>query len=187
VKENAMTKTVQRFGLGLGAAAIALGMGAAVYASTQNTAAGAGPFSGRRPLLTRLGARLGPGGRFVPLRMLASRLGVTDAQKAQIKGVMQSHREEWQALGQRAAAARAALNDAVTADTPDEATIRQRSADVAAVQADIAVARARARAEIFKQLTPEQQIEARALQSKMKDRLATIRRRFQERARESTK
>jgi len=173
LKENVMTKTVQRFGLGLGAAAIALGMGAAVYASTQNTAMRAGPFSGRRLLM----ARLGPGGGFAPLRRLASRLGVTDAQKAQIKGVVQSHRQEWQVLAQRAAAARAALNDAVSADTPDEATIRQRSADVAAVQADIAVARAQARAEVFKQLTPEQQTEARTLRSKMKDRLAARRQR----------
>jgi protein CpxP len=171
-----MTTTIQRFGLGLGAIVIALGLGAAVYASTQNTAVGPRPFSGRRLL-----GRLSPGAGFAPLRMLASRLGVTDAQKEQIKGVMQSHREEWQALGRRATAARAALNDAVTADTPDDSAIRLRSAEVAAVQADIAVARAHARAEIFQQLTPEQRAQARTLQSQVKDRLAKRRQRVQER------
>lgn len=174
-----MTRTVQRFGLGLGATLIALGLSAAVYASTQNTAAGPGPFRGRRALVARLGA----GARFAPLARLASRLGVTDALKEQIKGVMQSHREEWQALGRRAATARAALHDAVAADAPDDTAIRQRTAELAAVQADIAVARAHARAEIFQQLTPEQRAQARTLQSQVKDRLAKLRQRIQERRR----
>lgn len=173
-----MTTTIRRFGLGLGAFVMALGLGAAVYASTQNTAGGPGPFSGRRLL-----NRLGPGARFGALRMLGSRLGVTDAQKEQIKGVMQSHREEWQALGSRAADARAALRDAVTADAPDEVAIRQRSAELATVQADIAVARAHARAEIFQQLTPEQRAQARTLQSQMKGRIAKLRQRLQGRLR----
>ena len=45
---------------------------------------------------------------------------------------------------------------AVTADTIDEALIRQKSAEVAAVDADMAVARARAHAEVFQILTAEQ-------------------------------
>ena len=174
-----MTKAAQRFGLGLSAAVIALGLSAAVYASTQNTAQGPGPFRGRRPLLTRLAT----GGRAAPMARLARRLGITDAQKAQIKAVMQSHREERQALARRAADARAALRAAVTADTPDETAIRQRSAELAAVQADMAVARARVQAEVFQQLTPEQRAQAKTLRSQMKDRISKLRQRLQERRR----
>ena len=46
--------------------------------------------------------------------------------------------------------------DAVMADPIDEALIRQKSAELAAVDADFAVARARARAEVFQILTAEQ-------------------------------
>jgi Spy/CpxP family protein refolding chaperone len=174
-----MTKAAQRFGLGLSAAVIALGLSAGVYASTQNTAQGPGPFRGRRPLLARLAA----GARVAPLGKLASRLGVTDAQKAQIKAVMQSHREERQGFATRAADARAALRAAMTADPPDEAAIRQRSAELAAVQADMAVARARVRAEVLQQLTPEQRAQAKTLQSQMKDRISKLRQRVQQRRR----
>ena len=83
------------------------------------------------------------GGGLGPLRMIAARLGLTDAQKSQIKTIMQSHGEEWKDLAARAATARKALHDAVTADAIDDNAIRQASAGVAAVEADAAVARAR--------------------------------------------
>ena len=56
-----------------------------------------------------------------------------------------------------------ALNGAVTADSINETLIRQKSSEVAAVDADMAVARARARAEVFQILTAEQR-------SKVKER-----------------
>ena len=53
----------------------------------------------------------------------------------------------------------------MTADTIDEALIRQKSADVAVVEADLAVARARAHAEVLQVLTAEQR-------AKVKERAA---------------
>jgi Spy/CpxP family protein refolding chaperone len=49
--------------------------------------------------------------------------------------------------------------------------IRQRSAEVAAVEADMAVARARAHAEVFQILTAEQKAQAKTLQSRGQDRM----------------
>jgi protein CpxP len=103
--------------------------------------------------------------------VLASRLDLTDAQKQQLKALAQSHREEWKALADRARTARQALHQAVTAETLDDAAIRQRSAELAAVQADIAVARAHARAQMFQVLTPEQQAKAKTLRSRVEERL----------------
>jgi periplasmic protein CpxP/Spy len=94
------------------------------------------------------------------LPILARDLNLTDAQKDQIRTVAESHRDEWKALTDRARATHEALQQAVTADAVDEALIRQRSAEVAAVEADLAVARARAHAEVFRILTPEQRAQA---------------------------
>jgi protein CpxP len=170
-----MTDRFRRITLGAGAAVIAVGMAAGLYASTQNTLGEPGSFIGRRPPFARMGGPLGP------MRMLASKLGITDDQKQQIKTVMQSHRDEWKALADRAATAHKALHDAVTAETIDENAIRQHSAEVAAVQADMAVARAHAHAEIFKLLTPEQQNKARELRAKAEERLGHLRERLQQR------
>jgi Spy/CpxP family protein refolding chaperone len=165
--------TTRRFALGIGTAVIALGITAALYASSiQNTAGDPPPFIGHRGPMA-LGAPLGQ------LRMIASRLGLSDAQKEQIKGVFQAHHDEWTSLAGRALAAHKALEEAVSADTIDDSAIRQRSADVAAVQADIAVAGAHARAEVFQLLTPDQRAQAKSIQSKIEQRFDERRQQLQ--------
>ena len=129
-----MTHTMRNLGLGAGAVLIALGTVAAVHASPQNTNPPPRPFMGR---MGRMG---GPGGG--PLGrwgMLASRLGLSDTQRSQIKGILQAHGDELRGLGDKAMAAREALDDAIDSGTVDEAAIRARSAEVAAVEADMAV------------------------------------------------
>ena len=64
---------------------------------------------------------MGPGGPMGRLPMLGRQLGITDAQKDQIKNIAASHRDEGKALADRARTAHQALQDAVTADTVDEA------------------------------------------------------------------
>ncbi len=164
-----MTTLTRRIGLALGAAALATGSIAAVYASTQNTADSPRAFMGHR-----MGGGFGLG-------RIAAKLNLSDTQKDQIKTVVQSHRDEWKALADRAASARKALNAAVTADTIDETAIRQASSALAGVQGDIAVARARARAEIFQVLTPEQQAQAKQMEARVRARADQFRQRFQNR------
>jgi Spy/CpxP family protein refolding chaperone len=76
------------------------------------------------------------------------------------------------ALADRAMAAHQALEAAVTAEAFDEATIRSRSTEVSAVEADMAVARARIRAEALQVLTSEQQARLKQLQAAMQQRAA---------------
>lgn len=159
-----MTQIVRRYGLGIGAALVALGLGAALYASqNQNTDPPARPFIGRH-----MGGRaMGPMGFLGPMGRLGRELGVTDAQRDQIKAVLQSHADELKALGERARDARQALRAAMTADAPDDNAIRQASAGVAAVEADRAVAQAHIRAEVWQLLTPDQQAKARQLEAQL--------------------
>src|SRR4051812_3406219 len=105
-----------RIGLKAGAVVLAVGI-AAGFASAQNTNGGQAPFRGGR------GGPGGPGrgpggpdggrGLLGPLPMLASQLDLTDAQKEQVRGITQSHAEEWKALADRERTARQALDTAV--------------------------------------------------------------------------
>jgi protein CpxP len=147
-----MTATVKRLTLGFGAAALAIGVSAGAFVHAQDGGQRRPQGEGRRGP----GGFRGPGGPMGLLPMLGRDLELTDAQKDQLKAIADSHRDGWKALADRGRAAHMALNAAVTADTIDEALIRQKSAEVAAVDADIAVARARARAEAFQVLTEEQ-------------------------------
>jgi len=154
--------TLTRIGLGIGAIAMIVGLVAGVYVSAQNTDGPRGPFAERR------GGPGGPMGALGP--MLAGHLNLTDAQKDQLKGIMDSHRDESKGLGDRAMKARQALRAAVTADTVDEGLIRTRAAELATIESDLAVAQARIHAEVFRILTPEQQAQAREAQSHMQQR-----------------
>ena len=170
-----MTTTVQRMALILGAALIAIGVsaGAYVHAQDQNTTPpppfrgrGMGPGGPGGP--GRFG---GPGGPMGMLPMLGRQIGLTDAQKDQIKAIADAHKDEWKALADRGRAAHEALNLAVTADAVDEALIRQKSAEASAVDADIAVARAHTHAEVLQILTAEQKARLKTMQGEMKKRM----------------
>ena len=170
--------TAKRWALDVVIIVLVAGVGAGVYATAQNTnqdpppfSRGAGPGGPGGPFDFAQGRRGGPGGPMGMLPMLARELNITDAQKAQIKTIADSHRDEWKAFGDRARTAHEALQQAVTADSVDEALIRQRSAEVAAVEADMAVARARTHAEVFQLLTPEQKTQAKTLQSTREERM----------------
>ena len=105
------------------------------------------------------------------LPMFGREIGLTDTQRDQIKTIADAHKDEWKALADRARTAHEALNDAVIADALDEATIRQKSAEVAAIDADLAVARAHAHAEVFQILTSEQKVQVKKMQAEMKNRM----------------
>jgi len=167
-----MTATIRRIALGGSAVLLALGISAGLYASAQNTNQDPPPFrSGRPGGPGRWGGPGGPGGPMGMLPMFGREIGLTDTQRDQIKAVADSHKDEWKALGDRARTAHDALNDAVTADTIDDGLIRQRSAEVAAVEADMAVARAHAHAEVLQILTADQRAQIKKRQAEMKDRM----------------
>jgi len=114
----------------------------------------------------------GPGGPMGMLPMIGRELNLTDAQRAQIKAIADAHKDDWRALFDRERAARTALNAAVTADAVDEGLVRQRSAELAAVESDAAIARARAHAEVLQLLTADQRTQLKQLQTRVHDRRA---------------
>jgi Spy/CpxP family protein refolding chaperone len=156
-----MTVTVKRIVLGAGAALLAVGVaaGAFVHAQDQNTNRPPRPFMGAGGP----GRSGGFGGPMGLLPRLGRELNLTDTQKDQIKAIADTHKDEWKSLAERERAAHQALNALVMADAIDEASIRQKSADVAAVDADAAVMRAHAHAEVLQILTADQRAQLKTL------------------------
>ena len=81
---------------------------------------------------------------------------LTEAQQGQVKSIVDSHRDEVRAAGQKIGAAREAMRTLLEADQIDESAIRAKSAEAAAAEADAAIIQAKVRQEIFGILTAEQ-------------------------------
>ncbi|MDP1571696.1 MAG: Spy/CpxP family protein refolding chaperone [Vicinamibacterales bacterium] len=161
------TRTMLSAGLAL---ALAAGVtGASVAAQGGGPGRGQGQGQGQR--MTQPGGPGGPGmrgpggpGRRGPGLPLA-RLGLNDAQREEVRGIMGTHEAAFRAVGERMGAARRALDEAVNGDAFNEALVRQRAADLAAIEADAAVLRAQVHRDVFGVLTPEQQQKARDLRA----------------------
>jgi protein CpxP len=113
--------------------------------------------------------------------MMLGRLGLSSTQRGDVAKVLESHRDEQQAIGQRSRDAHEALDAAIAADTFDEGLVRTRAAELAIVEADAAVARARIYGEILKILTPEQRSQLKQLQTDRQTRRAEMEKNRQER------
>ena len=83
-------------------------------------------------------------------------LDLSEAQQAQIQGILESHRTGMQARMTAMMDARRALRETIHAETFDEAAVREAHANVAAEAEELAVERARTFADIRPILTPEQ-------------------------------
>jgi Spy/CpxP family protein refolding chaperone len=115
----------------------------------------------QEPMFDSLFGRPGIPARLLgPLFPILRRLELTADERQQIRAILQGHRDDFRALIRRAMDARRPLFAAVYLDPFDEAAIRDRSANVAAVEADEAVLRATIRTQIFDVLTPDQQSRA---------------------------
>lgn len=181
-------RTFKRIGLGMCAtlvAAVVVGI-AHQNISAQGRGYGGpgGGFGGPGP-----GGPGGPGGRrggpggpdggaLGP--MMLERLDLTTDQRDRVRQILDSHRDEQKAIGDRAMKAHEALQD-VVAGTFDESAIRARAADVAAVDADVAVSQARVYSEVFQILTSDQQQKLKKAQADMKERREKMQQQRQER------
>ena len=90
------------------------------------------------------------------IERLFERLDLTDDQQEAVHNTMMEHREQTRALHEERIANRRALGQTIHADFFDESAVRQAAADVAAVDADLAVMKAQMFQEINKVLTTEQ-------------------------------
>ena len=144
--------------------ALLLGAAATPMASAQDTNGAPSPFMGRA---MRGGPPPGgPGPAGVPL----NRLGLSDAQRDQVRSIMEGHRDDQRSLGDRQRQARESLQKAVEAGTFDEGAVREQAMALGEIETDLAVQRARVFSEIYQILTPDQQSMLKELEARRDDR-----------------
>ena len=101
---------------------------------------------------------------------MAQQLGLSADQTQQVQGIFANHKAELSAQMTQLKTARTALFDAIHADTFDENAVRAASTNVAQVEADIAVSRAKIASEVRNVLTPDQQAKAKELLANFRGR-----------------
>jgi len=94
------------------------------------------------------------------------KLGLTDTQKAQAKAIFQGNRDVVQPIITNLHAEQQKLQALIHADTLDEAAIRDETARIAGIQADLNVNRAKVDAQFRAILTPAQVATLKALPRK---------------------
>jgi Spy/CpxP family protein refolding chaperone len=107
----------------------------------------------------------GGGGEPRGLGRTARRLGLSEDQREQIRGILKTHAAEIETQMRAARSGRKALGDAMAAQPVDEGRIREQALALGGVRADGAVLRARIRSEVWPILTAEQQEKAKQLRS----------------------
>ena len=119
------------------------------------------------------GRRGGPGrfGLFgadagLPLRAL----NLTDAQRQQIRSLVEQRREQQQEVMTRLREAMEARRGAVEATPVDEQAIRSTTQALVEAQTEVAIQHARLRSDILALLTPEQQAQAAKLKAEREAR-----------------
>jgi Spy/CpxP family protein refolding chaperone len=153
-----------------GIAALTLAVAAPVFVAAQQDAQPrrqgpgfGGPPPGGGPGM--MGPRRGPGGPF-GFGPGFGQLDLSDDQKAQLKQIAESHRDEFKAAGEKVRAAREGMEGLMDADQIDENAIRAKSQSIAAAEADVMILNAKVRHESLQVLTSEQQAKLKELRAK---------------------
>ncbi len=95
---------------------------------------------------------------------IAERLGLSVAQKAQVKDIFEKNRPQSEPLRKELITAKRELRGLAMAEKTDEVAIRAQATKLAGIEADMAIQRARVSGQIRAILTPEQLEKFRAFQ-----------------------
>ena len=150
-------KTLFYSALALLLAAIPAALLAAPHGPAHGFGGGFGPGAG------------GPFARGFFAEKIADRLDLSDDQRVEIRTIFESYREEADGLGETMRVARQGLREQIQSDLFDETAIREAADLVAAVEADLAVLRAKIHSDVGQVLTPEQLAEAKAMRERMQE------------------
>jgi protein CpxP len=155
--------------LAAGIAVLTLAAGAPMLLAQDQPRQRMGPGFGGPPLggpgggpgMRRPGGPGGPMGLGPGFR----ELDLTDDQKAQMKTIAESHRDEFRAAGEKARAAHEGMQALLESDSINEGAIRAKSQEIAAAEADVMILNAKVRQESLQVLTSEQQAKLKELRT----------------------
>jgi periplasmic protein CpxP/Spy len=112
----------------------------------------------------------GRGGHRGGFGRIAEKLNLTDAQKAQVKDIMEATRAKVQPLKESMKANRQKMNDATANGQFDEATVSAIAQEQATIGAQLIVEKERAKSQMFQILTAEQKTQMQQFEAQMKER-----------------
>ena len=136
-----------------------------------------GPRGGRGPRQGRMVAPLEIDGFIRKLR----HLDLSENQRDQVRTLVKDYRQNVKSLAKQLRPARKALAKSVMSSTFNETLIRERSANVAEAETEMAVLRGRIHNDFIQLLTPEQVKKSQELNTKREWRHKKQRGRFQKR------
>lgn len=119
--------------------------------------------------------------------MMLRGLDLTDAQKAQVKTIMETNRAKVKPLMESMRANREALRSATENGKFDEAQVQSLANEQASLSAQLLVERTRVKSQVYQILTPEQKEKAATLRTEMKDRFKDRMKNFRHRERTEDK
>ena len=114
---------------------------------------------GRHPFARRIMARV------------AERLGLTEAQKTEIKSILVAERPVAEPLLRQLAATRKQLRDATRSGSFDEAQVRSLATQQAQTLTELIVTRERVKSKVYNVLTPEQRARAEKMRARFESRV----------------
>ena len=102
---------------------------------------------------------------------LAERLGLTDAQKAEIRSIITAERPTLEPLARQMAKSRQELRTATANGHFDEAQVRALAAQQAQTFTDLIVEKERVKSKVYGVLTPEQRAKAEQMRGRWEARI----------------
>ena len=125
-------------------------------------AQGRGGSSGSRGEMR--GGRAGSPAGMLPLRQL----DLTDAQRQEVRATLDQNQTILRATGEQLGRAKQALHEVVTGDWVNESEIRARAEALGLAEGDVAVVRADLYVQLWRILTPAQQLRVQEIEAEMK-------------------
>ena len=108
-------------------------------------------------------------------------LGLSEDQKATVKETFQKHQSTLKPLVEKLVTERRALQDLIHTGKADETAVRAQAGKIAAIEADLAVERAKIAAELRPVLTEEQIKKLQEMKGEFRDRVDQFRERVAKR------
>jgi Spy/CpxP family protein refolding chaperone len=102
---------------------------------------------------------------------IAERLGLTEAQKTEIKSILVAERPQAEPLLRQLAATRKQLRDATRSGSFDEAQVRSLATQQAQTITELIVTRERVKSKVYNVLTPEQRARAEKMRARFESRV----------------
>lgn len=113
---------------------------------------------------------------------MAAQLNLTDAQKEQVKTIMEASKAKTESLREASKANRQKMHEATANGQFDEATISAIAQEQAAISAQLTVEKLRVKSQMFQILTAEQKAQMAQMKEQRKERFQNRKNKFEKKA-----